>query len=36
MEQIINVLSNIGSKFGRLADYVLNTYVEHARFTSNI
>ena len=36
MEQIINVLSNIDSKFDRLTDYVLNTYIKDARFTSNI
>ena len=36
MEQMIDVLSNIDSKFDRLTDYVLNTYVEDARFTSNI
>ena len=35
MEQIIDVLSNIDSKFDRLTDYVLNTYVDGARFTSN-
>ena len=33
MEQIID---KIDPKFDRLTDYVLNTYVEDARFTSNI
>ena len=36
MEQTIDVFSNIDSKFNRLTDYVLNTYVEDAQFTSNI
>ena len=36
MKQRIDVLSNINSKFDRLTDYVLNTYVEDPRFTSNI
>ena len=36
MEQIIDVLSNMDSKFNKLTDYVLNTYVEDARFTSDI
>ena len=36
MEQIIDVLSTIDSKFDRLTDYVFNTYVKGARFTSNI
>ena len=36
MEQIIDVLSNIDSKFDRLTDYVLNTYVEDVRFAFNI
>ena len=36
MEQIIDVLSNIDSKFDRLIDYVVNIYVENARLTSSI
>ena len=36
MEQIIDVLSNIDSKLDRLTAYILNTYLEDARFTSNI
>ena len=36
MEQIIDVLFDINSKFHRLTDYVLNTCAEDARFTSNI
>ena len=36
MEQIIDVLSNIDSKFDRLTDYVFNTYVEDVRFTSSV
>ncbi|CAF1017368.1 unnamed protein product [Rotaria sp. Silwood1] len=34
MERIIDVLSNIDSKFDKLTDYVLNTYVEDGRFSS--
>ena len=34
MEQTIDVLFTIDSKFDRLTDYILNTYVEDARFTS--
>ncbi|CAF2885444.1 unnamed protein product [Rotaria sp. Silwood2] len=36
MEQIIDVLFNIDSKFDKLTDYILNTYVEDPLFTSNI
>ena len=36
VEQIIDILSNIGSRFDRLSDHVLNTYVEDARFASDI
>ena len=36
MEQIIDVLFDINSKFDRLTGYVLNTYAEDARFTFNI
>ncbi|CAF2838644.1 unnamed protein product [Rotaria sp. Silwood2] len=34
MERIIDILSNIDSKFDKLTDYVLNTYVEDGRFSS--
>jgi hypothetical protein len=36
MEQIIDVLGNIDSKFDKFTDYVLKNYVEDARFTSDI
>ncbi|CAF3135168.1 unnamed protein product [Rotaria socialis] len=36
MEQIIDVLCNIDSKFEKFTDYVLNNYVEDARSSSDI
>ncbi|CAF3341244.1 unnamed protein product [Rotaria socialis] len=36
MEHIIDVLCNIDSKFEKFTDYVLNNYVEDARFTSDM
>ena len=36
MAQIIDVLSNIDSKFDRLTDYVFNTHIEDIRFIFNI
>ena len=36
MEQIIDVLGNIDSKFDEFTDYILNNYVEDARFTSDL
>ena len=36
MEQIIDELSNVGSKFDKLTDYILNNYVEDTRFLFHI